>query len=142
VADSRYSGLAATVSNLFAHHHLINVLVVGEECAGLPPHLTGPVCLALGLNLPVRVDPLRVDDEGITAGLSFNRRAGEVFVPWTALIAVRDASQERVLLSGPASSRTFSQKAAAVSESRTSRAASAPGEVIRVDFVRRRRVSG
>jgi hypothetical protein len=87
-------------SRLLGRHYLLNTIVRAEDCTGLPPHLKGVTCLALGLNVPVRIDPLTVDADGITAGLSFDRRVRTVFIPWRALLGAR--AGDDVVMVGPA----------------------------------------
>ena len=44
--------------------------------------------LQYGQNMPIPIPDLRVDDQGITATLSFSRTPHRTFVPWTAVYIV------------------------------------------------------
>jgi stringent starvation protein B len=44
--------------------------------------------LQIGLNMPVRIPDLRVDDEGISCTLSFNRVPFFCVVPWSSIFAM------------------------------------------------------
>jgi hypothetical protein len=124
--------LAERYGELFASHNTLDTIVSATGCTGLPDHLDGAVKLRIGLNMPVPIDPLRVEAEGITAGLSFNRRKHEVFIPWAALIGV--VSGDETLLVGPA---YFADPPATAPKQRP--VAAREGNVVRVDFAARRR---
>ncbi len=54
-----------------------------------PDHATKPhLALDLGLNLPVPIADLVIDDRGWRATLSFNRRPCWCDVPWSAVFAL------------------------------------------------------
>lgn len=46
------------------------------------------LALQIGLNLPVPIRDLQIDDEGISCTLSFNRSPHFCFVPWSAVFAL------------------------------------------------------
>jgi hypothetical protein len=79
---------------LLGTHHIVETFVDTHGCAGFPHGLPRITRIDIGLNLPVQVDPLTVDDNGITAGLSFNRREHTVLIPWSALLGVRAGGVE------------------------------------------------
>lgn len=60
---------------------------VPEFCRG-----SSPLVLQWGLNLPVPIRDLVVDDEGIRGGLSFQRETHWCSVPWSAVLALSDDS--------------------------------------------------
>lgn len=47
------------------------------------------LCLQVGLNLPVPIKDLHIDDDGIECTLSFNRTPCRCFVPWDAVFGLR-----------------------------------------------------
>lgn len=58
-------------------------------------HKNGPVLmLHFGLNLPVDI-PMVVEDDGVVATLSFNRRAFRCEIPWTAVFAIVSGDDKR-----------------------------------------------
>lgn len=73
---------------LLARNHLVRTFVKSEDCVGMPEGFAGIICLEIGLNLPAPIRDLRVDSTGIFAGLSFQRRYYDVFVPWGAVACV------------------------------------------------------
>jgi len=59
----------------------------------LPPELLTQaedhgVTLEIGLNMPIPIPDLRLDDDGFVASLSFNRVPFKCFVPWAAVLIV------------------------------------------------------
>lgn len=57
------------------------------------------VVLQVGLDMPVPIPDLAIDDEGVTATLSFNRTPHRCFVPWDAVFAlVGDDGRGRVFI--------------------------------------------
>jgi stringent starvation protein B len=44
--------------------------------------------LQIGLNMPVPINDLRLDDDGLSCTLSFNRAAFHCVVPWTSVFAM------------------------------------------------------
>jgi hypothetical protein len=76
---------------LLASHRSVYVHV-DTRVAGVlvPPQLRGKpqVAFCLGLNLPVPVRDLVVNDEGWTATLSFGRRPHLVKAPWSAVYLI------------------------------------------------------
>jgi hypothetical protein len=127
-------------TGLLQKHYILDTIIRAEGCRGLPPHLKGPTNLQIGLNTPVRVDPLRVEDDGITAGLSFNRRHHEVFIPWPALLCVR--ADGDVVMVGPGAFDDTPPNRTPVTAAAPRHARShAEGNVVRVDFAARRRAS-
>jgi hypothetical protein len=85
---------AAQYLDLLSNHYLVETFVDVPGCAGFPHGLPRITRIDIGLNLPVQVDPLTVDDNGITAGLSFGRRPHVVLIPWSALLGVRASGVE------------------------------------------------
>lgn len=63
----------------------------------LPPNYKRQSHLVLqyGLNMPIPIHDLQIDDQGIAATLSFNRSPTWTFVPWAAIFAVIDGEQQR-----------------------------------------------
>lgn len=71
------------------------------EGVHVPPFLRGQpqVVLQVGLNMAIPIVDLRVDEDGVTATLSFNRTPHLCFVPWDAVFAlVGDDGRGRVFL--------------------------------------------
>jgi len=57
------------------------------------------VVLQVGLNMPIPIFDLNVDDDGVTATLSFNRTPHYCYVPWDAIFAlVGEDGRGRVFL--------------------------------------------
>ncbi len=56
----------------------------------VPAHLHGKdqVVLQLGFNMPVPINDLEYNDEGVAATLSFKGKPGYCFVPWDAVFAL------------------------------------------------------
>jgi hypothetical protein len=59
------------------------------------------VRLDYGLNLPVPIDDIIIDQEGISATLSFNRVPYPTFVPWEAIVTMGAAPREPALRPKP-----------------------------------------
>lgn len=49
--------------------------------------------LQIGLNMPVPIPDLRLDDEGMSCTLSFNRSPFYCVIPWSAIFALADETQ-------------------------------------------------
>jgi hypothetical protein len=76
---------------LLATHHSVYVHVdTRKRGVVVPPHLAGhpQIGFQLGLNLPVPIRDLLVDDLGWSATLSFSRALHRVFVPWHAIYLI------------------------------------------------------
>lgn len=60
------------------------------EKAQCPPWLKhqAQLVLQMGLNMPIPIPDLRVDEDGIFGTLSFNRSAFTCFCPWDAVFAL------------------------------------------------------
>jgi hypothetical protein len=68
----------------------LHVVKGGLGVAGIPEEIPGPF-IALNYNLQYKAPPitdLRVDDDGVTATLSFNQMQHFTFVPWTSVMAI------------------------------------------------------
>lgn len=63
-------------------------VAVPAEVSNLSWRGGGTLCLEYGLDMPVPVVDLRVDDRGVGAVLSFDRTPRETHVPWGAVAAV------------------------------------------------------
>jgi stringent starvation protein B len=61
-----------------------------QRAADVPPRFKKQpqLVLQIGLNMPVRIPDLRVDDEGISCTLSFNRVPFFCVVPWSSIFAM------------------------------------------------------
>jgi hypothetical protein len=61
-----------------------------REGVEVPPHLKDNPVLALvyGLDMPVPIDDLVANDDGIAATLSFGRTPHKTFVPWPAIYII------------------------------------------------------
>jgi hypothetical protein len=66
-----------------------------REGVNVPKWLAGQpqLVLQIGLNMPVPIPDLVVDDEGVSCTLSFNRAPFWCKLPWTAIYAVVGADQ-------------------------------------------------
>jgi len=76
--------LLSSGANVFLH---ITPYVTGVR---VPMSLRNELHLILeiGFNMPLPIRDLIVDDEGLSATLSFDRQPHNCFVPWDAVIAV------------------------------------------------------
>jgi hypothetical protein len=63
-------------------------VVVPEHVADQHWRSCGYLCLEYGLDMPVPVEGLVVDELGVRAVLSFDRMSHETLVPWAAVVAV------------------------------------------------------
>lgn len=75
--------------SLLARNNIVNVVVVpSTRGVWLPSHLMGDreVRLRVGYGLPVPITDLKVDERGIRATLSFDRRPHTCVVPWEAVV--------------------------------------------------------
>lgn len=64
----------------------------------LPDWLRGPeVTLQLGYDIPLPIDDLRIDEDGIAATLSFRRTPHLCKVPWPAVWGIADVDGQGVL---------------------------------------------
>jgi stringent starvation protein B len=63
----------------------------------VPPEFAGnrQLLLQYGDNMPIPIPDLQVDDEGITATLSFSRMPHRTFVPWAAVYMIERGDLER-----------------------------------------------
>lgn len=77
--------LVAAYCQAIADHYLVATWVLAEACPSFPKHLSGSVRLNIGLNTPVPIPDLCVDEEGISCTLSFNRVPHFVVMPWAAV---------------------------------------------------------
>jgi hypothetical protein len=76
---------------LLATHHSVYVHVdTRRRGVVVPPHLAGhpQIGFQLGLNLPVPIRDLIVDELGWSATLSFSRVLHRVYVPWSAIYLI------------------------------------------------------
>lgn len=90
-------------------NHLIadgNVLVHldprREGVIGVPSHLrkSSHVALEYGLNMPIPIRDLEINEQGVAGTLSFQRVPTYTFVPWAAVYAITIANdpQQRGML--------------------------------------------
>lgn len=85
------SGKDEALRELLRTHHSVYVhfdsrragVLVPEQLRGNPQ-----LSLVLGLNLPVPVKDLLIDNKGWSAKLSFNQAPYNVFVPWEAVYLI------------------------------------------------------
>jgi hypothetical protein len=85
VKKSNFEGLLARFADVrvaFVRHER---LVVPASVA--PPEGAAQV-LSYGLDMPVPIPDLVVDDSGVSATLSFSRSPFKTFVPWEAVVGV------------------------------------------------------
>jgi stringent starvation protein B len=63
----------------------------------VPPEFAGnrQLLLQYGDNMPIPIPDLQVDDDGITATLSFSRMPHRTFVPWAAVYMIERGDLER-----------------------------------------------
>lgn len=137
---------AAEYRKLLSSGDVVYTYVIAEECVGLPARLTGPTCLAIGLNMPVPILGLDVDVAGIRGYLRFDGRDHFVAVPWTALAVCRTSDGSLRMVDHAASNRAATYVAKHPPQpALTPPRPPAPGpsepstNVIRVDFRARRR---
>jgi hypothetical protein len=73
-----------------------------EDVVGVPAHLRNSphVALEYGLNMPIPIRDLKIDEQGVAATLSFQRAPTYTFVPWAAVYAITIANdpQQRGML--------------------------------------------
>lgn len=81
---------ASSLKELLRTHHSVYVhLDSRKDRVLVPKNLRQPqLALHLGLNLPVPIKDLMIDDKGWHATLSFDRSPFTVFVPWDAVFAI------------------------------------------------------
>jgi hypothetical protein len=77
--------LVVAYSQALADNYLVATWVVAEQCSSFPTYLKGSTRLNIGLNTPVPIPDLCVDEEGISGTLSFNRVPHFVIMPWSAV---------------------------------------------------------
>jgi stringent starvation protein B len=64
----------------------------------LPDWLRAPgVTLQIGYDMPVPIPDLAIDDDGVTATLSFRRTPHKCRLPWRAIYAITDAEGRGVM---------------------------------------------
>lgn len=93
--------LSDRYTKLLQDNYIVQTYVDANNCRGLPHHLTGGQRLDIGLNMAVNVDPLQVNELGIIAGLSFNRKVHTVYIPWFAVMGCRVEGNDQELLRSP-----------------------------------------
>lgn len=75
---------------LLGHFPMVNLHVIPHR-AVLPPALTTTdekaetIVLQVGYDMPVSIPDLDVSEEGVTATLSFDRKAFKVRLPWASI---------------------------------------------------------
>lgn len=67
-----------------------------KEQVQLPDYLKKETHVALqyGYNMPIPVRDLQIDDQGISATLSFHQRLSFTFIPWSCVFAISDGDQK------------------------------------------------
>lgn len=72
------------------------------DVIGVPEHLrkSPHVALEYGLNMPIPIRDLKIDEQGVAGTLSFQRAPTYTFVPWAAVYAITIANdpQQRGML--------------------------------------------
>lgn len=122
--------LMLAYTQLLADSPLVATWVVAEQCPSFPKYLTGSTRLNIGLNTPVPIDDLRVDEEGISCTLTFNRVPHFVIMPWHAVQGFMDAEEaDKQIARGK-----MNTKVAAESVSSVNKVLSRDGNVVKVKF--------
>jgi len=67
---------------------VVNPLTPGVQLPDYLVDASQPVPLHIGLRMAVEIPDLRIDDEGITGTLSFNRLPFHCVLPWPCLMQV------------------------------------------------------
>lgn len=67
-----------------------------KEKVQLPEYLKKETHVALqyGYHMPIPIRDFQIDDQGISATLSFQQRFSFTFVPWSAVFAISDGEQK------------------------------------------------
>jgi hypothetical protein len=73
---------------LLARAPVVRVFARRVTGAAVPEDLADDFALDIGLNMPMPIPDLEVDDYGVAATLSFNRLPFKVWLPWAAVIVV------------------------------------------------------
>lgn len=85
--------LVVAYTQALADHRAVSTWVKAEDCSGLPKHLNGSIRLNIGLNMPIPVPDLCVDESGISCTLSFSRTPHYVVIPWSAVEGFMDSEE-------------------------------------------------
>lgn len=78
------------LEHMLAEHRVVTLVVSNTHSTGIPEGFKGDgvTRLDVGLDLPVPIRDLRIDEDGLSGGFSFGGRQYPVWVVWDALIAV------------------------------------------------------
>lgn len=83
-------------NDLLATSPLVATYIDYSLCLGLPKYLEtwkSPIRVDIGLNTPVPIKHLCVNDEGIKCTLSFQRQPYPVVIPWAAVYDFLDSTE-------------------------------------------------
>ena len=70
---------------------LFFVRVTAGKCV-MPPGFTGPWPLAFGADLTPPITDLLMDENGLSAVLSYNNAPFHTIIPWAAVFAIHDST--------------------------------------------------
>jgi hypothetical protein len=95
--------LVVAYTQALADHHMVATWVLADRCPSFPNYLKDSTRLNIGLNDPAVARDLRVDEQGISVTLSFNRTPHFVMIPWDAVQGFMDAVEaDRQIAEGQA----------------------------------------
>lgn len=77
--------LVTRYNQALINNPIVATWVIAEKCKGMPKHFQGSTLLHIGLNMQIPIHDLRVDENGISGTLSFNRVPHFVILPWEAV---------------------------------------------------------
>lgn len=89
---------AVAYNQALCDHYLVATWVRVEKCIGMPGYYKDQVRLDIGLNTPVPIPDLHVDEQGIRGTISFNRTAHYVIIPWLAVDGFMGADKANRIL--------------------------------------------
>lgn len=78
------------VSEMLGEGGVVALVIDGKRQGVRVPEdqKTAPLILEYGYSMAIPMPDLKLDDDGVSATLSFNRSPFATFVPWSAVIAV------------------------------------------------------
>lgn len=92
----------------------VGVVVLDAPGLELPMGALGDgCCLEYGYNMPRPVQDLEVNDDGISAMLSFNQAMAKTFVPWDAVVEIKQAGKLKAIFAYDLTVRPSKPKAVA-----------------------------
>jgi len=92
--------LRRTFMALLGFHGVVKVVFTNHPCLGVPdfvrPRAGQTAAFEYGLDLPIQIPDLLVDENGIRATLSFDRVPCGTFVPWEAVVTLGPVAGETI----------------------------------------------